>query len=47
MEGEVANYAFVKLLDKLHNQGLGIHAILKERKNVLFVTLVLPEIIVS
>jgi len=47
MEGEVANYTFVKLLDKLHNQGLRIHVILEECKNVLFIALVLPEIIVS
>jgi hypothetical protein len=47
VEGEVAKYTLVKLLYKLHNQGFRIQVILEECKNVLFITLILPQIIIS
>ena len=47
MEGEVTEYAFVELLDELHDEGLGVHSVLEECKYVLFITLVLPEVIVG
>lgn len=47
MEGEVAKYTFVKLLDELHNQGFRIRRTLEECKYVFFIPLVLPQIIIS
>ena len=47
VEGEVAKYTLVKLLYKFHNQAFRIQVVLEECKDVLLITLILPEIIVS
>ena len=46
MEGEVAEDAFVQLLDELHEQGVRVHLVVEEGQQILLVALGLLQVIV-
>jgi hypothetical protein len=47
VEGEVAEDAFVELLDELHEQGVRVHPVVEEGQQVLLVALGLLQVIVG
>ena len=47
VEGEVAEDAFVELLDELHEQGVRVHLVVEEGEQVLLVAHALLQVIVG
>jgi hypothetical protein len=46
VEGEVAEDAFVQLLDELHEQGVRIHLVVEEGQQILLIALGLLQVVV-